>query len=176
MRTKKIAYIRNERVYGFVVWIEKTNTQPLKDISAPEIIPKKILEVLFLYIQKDNRAQIGAQIIRDLELYAKENKFHVITLIPDDNLIEFYEHFGFSIYALDMFDNKPKMRKKINKGTRSERSPERAMPPGERSSPRGISVKKIRCESQTKYYNEILPKELQNESNYESLDKFFSED
>jgi len=141
MRTKKIAYIRNERVYGFVVWKEKN------------IYHKKILEVLFFYMQKDNHARIGAQIMRDLELYAKENEFYVITLIPDDDLIEFYKHFGFSIYELDMFDNKPKMRKKINKD---------------------ICIKKIRSDSQTKYYNETLPKELQNESNYESLDKFFS--
>jgi hypothetical protein len=161
--TNGIVYLHNELVRGFVLWKETTTTEYSKDTSDTDIIPKKILEGLLICTKK-NSIRIGEQLMRDVDMYARENKFYAITLIPrTKELLELYKRYGFEIYGFGVGDNRPNMRKLIQpvptasiKETRKSRSHSRK-----------------RKRERIEYYNELLPKELQEEVNYKMMDDFF---
>lgn len=163
--TNGIAYVHNKLVRGFVLWKERTIAQYSKDNLDTVIIPKKILEGL-LMCTKENTIRTGEQLMRDVEMYARENKFYAITLIPrDKELLELYKRHGFEIYGFGLGDDKPNMRKLINP------VPDISVKKTRRSRSHSIKRKRDRIE----YYNELLPKELQKEVNYKMMDKFFEE-
>jgi hypothetical protein len=173
---KGIIYFSKGDVIGFVVWKEKLEEMPtsIQMLASMEnerrnYKPEKYIEITLL-CAKPNIYRLGSHILYDVNQYCLENKIELIELYPADaDLIQFYNKNGYkinstraprsSVNIIRMYKTvSPILVQKTNK-TRKHRL---------------AHVSRLSQNRKIKYYNTLLHEHLQNDHNYEILDKIFT--
>jgi hypothetical protein len=171
---KGILYFSKGDVIGFVVWKEKLEEMPtgLQMLESMENERKNYKAELYMEITllcaKPNIHRLGSHILYDVNQYCLENNIRLIELYPADaDLIQFYNKNGYkinstraprsSVNIIRMYKiTAPIHVKKTNK-TRKRRL-----------------VSKLSQPKRIEFYNTLLHEHLQNDHNYEILDKVFN--